>query len=144
MYLYPRVNLAFLSIILRWAISQATLSTAIHAIGAYPKRTVHVVPSGSRHDPPGEVPPFPSHNYVLQQGEMGPIFSCLTLSAPPEPSVRFMVFRLTLGVRVIFAFTNKVAHVIETVQQIDSEVVYRALVALGEMVTPPNSSTLRC
>ena len=36
---------------------------------------------------------------------MSPSFSCLALSAPPEPSLHSLVFRLTLGVGVIFTPT---------------------------------------
>jgi len=47
-------------------------------------------------------------------------FSCLALSAPPEPVARSLVFGLTLG-----AITN---------QPNDTEAVYRALVAVGNIL----------
>lgn len=67
-------------------------------------------------------------------------FSCLALNAPPEPALQSLVFGLTLKVREIIPFftptiiTCTVAQVITTPQPNDAEAVYRALVALGNML----------
>jgi len=48
-------------------------------------------------------------------------FSCLALVAPPEQTLQSLLFRLTVGV-------------IKTAQPSDAEAVYRALIALGNMI----------
>jgi len=63
-----------------------------------PKQTVHVVPSDSDWSPrPLLRRYFPTITSCIRVTS----FSCLALSAPPEPNLHSLVLRFTLGVRVI-------------------------------------------